>query len=525
MSAAEVFFLALGLCLGIAVGAALLDIIRAKPPHREVRLTITHNAIPARAAVTAEPAFGPAAADFAPAADPGRASPLAKAQPAERVAIAVAGGVDPAYAAIDRVSGPVAVGAAAGGVGMAMASADPSGHEDRIMDASDPSPSGGSSTERTGVSISDVAPDADPCGPPRRLAAERCAVAEHAREQFTAVSATLQTSRREYDAAALRIDQATAAIDPRAIANAKDGARDAFRAGRRAATSRLDLERAATAWLTEINRINMATRDAGLLLARERDGTTALLASIERQSLAVDAARITADAAGAACDEARRALAACEGGGPAVATAVAGTATGEPAASPADWDREGGRQPVIVRLLQGDTAAMNRLVAGLGGDDPNETSRYQLWISELVDGIFAGAIDDAILDFPLEHPFWGSFERSQCREIVIALASLGFRYDGIGSFAADRVPGQRELSMAVGYAGLDPMRMRRWPTASEMPELFKEVTVAADEFLGLRAPDLALGDMVALLGRRSEGLAELWNRWDRIRPVLLAAPD
>ena len=34
-------------------------------------------------------------------------------------------------------------------------------------------------------------------------------------------------------------------------------------------------------------------------------------------------------------------------------------------------------------------------------------------------------------------------------------------------FADERVPSQRDLSLAVGYAGLDPMRIRRWPTEAE----------------------------------------------------------
>ena len=58
-----------------------------------------------------------------------------------------------------------------------------------------------------------------------------------------------------------------------------------------------------------------------------------------------------------------------------------------------------------------------------------------------------------------------------------------------------------------------------------MPDLFAEVTVAADEFLATRAPDLDLGEMVAVLGRRSERLSEVWNRWGRIRPLLLVAAE
>ena len=30
-----------------------------------------------------------------------------------------------------------------------------------------------------------------------------------------------------------------------------------------------------------------------------------------------------------------------------------------------------------------------------------------------------------------------------------------------------------------------------------------------------------LGEMVSILGLRSEQLSELWNRWGRVRPLLL----
>ncbi|MFI5292361.1 MAG: hypothetical protein ACHQ02_05810, partial [Candidatus Limnocylindrales bacterium] len=102
-----------------------------------------------------------------------------------------------------------------------------------------------------------------------------------------------------------------------------------------------------------------------------------------------------------------------------------------------------------------------------------------------------------------------------------ALASLGYRFDGFGGFAADRLPGQPDQSLAVGNAALHPMRIRHWPTATEMADLMRGVTVAADEFLASRAPDLELGEMIAVLGRRSEALSDLWNRWGRVRPLLV----
>ena len=65
------------------------------------------------------------------------------------------------------------------------------------------------------------------------------------------------------------------------------------------------------------------------------------------------------------------------------------------------------------------------------------------------------------------------------------------------------------------------MRIRHWPTADETVDLYRGVTVAADEYLAGVAGDLTLAEMVTMLGRRADGLAEVWNQWGRIRPLLL----
>ncbi len=83
------------------------------------------------------------------------------------------------------------------------------------------------------------------------------------------------------------------------------------------------------------------------------------------------------------------------------------------------------------------------------------------------------------------------------------------------------MPSQRDLSLALGYAGLDPMRIRQWPTETEMSELYREVVVAADERLAGAAGDLTLGELVSMLGRRADGLADVWNQWGTLRPLLL----
>jgi hypothetical protein len=137
--------------------------------------------------------------------------------------------------------------------------------------------------------------------------------------------------------------------------------------------------------------------------------------------------------------------------------------------------------------------------------------------------LIARSIEASSFDFPLEHFFWGPFSQTQNRDIAAGLASLGHRFDGFGGWVDERVPSQRDLSLAVGYAGLDPMRIRRWPTEAEMQELLAGVRVAADEYVVGAAGGLTLGEMVTLLGRRADALTELWNEWGTARPVLLAA--
>jgi hypothetical protein len=164
---------------------------------------------------------------------------------------------------------------------------------------------------------------------------------------------------------------------------------------------------------------------------------------------------------------------------------------------------------------------MTTVVASLAGDDPDGRRRWQLQLTGLVEAIIADAIEAAYLEFPDDHTFWGSFTRAQNRDITQALSSLGFRFDGLGGWTDGRYPSQRDLSLALGYAGLDPMRVRHWPNEAATSILFRDVTVAADEYLAGVAGDLTLAEMVTMLGRRADGLAEVWNHWGRIRQLLL----
>ena len=368
-----------------------------------------------------------------------------------------------------------------------------------------------------------------PCAEARQLADERCSIAERTRVAGQEAMDRLMATRREYDEHRRKLETAEAAADPRSVRDAKEAAQRAFRSSRGA---NVDTEAAARDWLHEINRINNAARDAQHVIDRERQVTRELLTRLDRLELEADAARIGAESAEEACLEARDAVARCE---EAAQLAASPPASSWAPAGPADLASPLGAgtsdtalaigadaAPVILRLVRGDRAALERTAATLGGADPVERRNWQHRLSNLVEAIVARAIEASFLDFPEDHRFWGPFTRSQCRDIVASLSSLGFRFDGLGGWAEERVPTQRDLSLAVGYAGLDPMRIRHWPKDAEMDDLFRTGFVAADEWLAGAAGELTLGEMIDALGRRADDLAEVWNDWGRVRPALLA---
>jgi hypothetical protein len=630
LSASEFAFLALGLVLGVASGAALIEVLRARPPmSREVRVTVAPNAIRSRMSATLadplghrEPA-GPARGgpgdrrwgeegaeptQPAPTArranDPttgdsevpvggfrtrtpvqgsgpasaigdaaGRPAPLwlrpASASSASLVAVPMSMEPDPITVALRATAAASAVAAMAGPASrplpLAAAAADGRDNQARASVAT-----AAAETEPTrspsapdapaaGAAVIDVPVADGPCADERRVADERCAVATRAREGAASAGETLRRAQRSYDDLIARADAAAALADPRAVRTAKEVAQGRFRDARNRAGTRDDVETGARTWLAEINRINHDTREASLAIERDRAAAAAMSTALERLAVEADAARISAERADEACIAAREAVATCDEARALEAAAVrsgatsGGTTEAEPtddaagaepppagapgstriaAATPEPADEfafstpmnsQAGEDALIVRILRGDREAMQRAVARLAGDDPEARRRWQADLGNLVEALIARSIEATAFEFPLDHPFWGPFNQSQSRDIAAGLSSLGFRFDGFGGWVDDHQPSQRDLSLAVGYAGLDPMRVRRWPSESEMQDLFRDVRVAADEYVSGAAGGLTLGELITLLGRRADGLAELWNQWGSVRPILLEA--
>lgn len=597
MTASEFAFLALGLVLGVASGAALSIVIRARPPApREVRVTVSPDAVPRRAGTTLSgmgaalrpdparggpadpeilgrigaavapsiPVAGSAAGSLAATAAAGVGTPVRSAVgPRAAVGIPIhpapdawseALGLAPTAVAVPvrvhalrteedatvRVGGPTAASAIAEVPVSTVTSAGDS-------DAATGTGAEGrpSATDVTGVDdpVGETAAAVGPCAEDRRQAEERCALANRLREETASAAARVSAAQRAYDDHQTRADAADAAADPRALRAGKEAAWRRFRKVNGGAHSHEMGEAAARDWLQEIDRINRAVQDAAGDARREREEANALVTVIERLSLEADAARINAESAGDACDIARESLAACEEsdvdrhagrvpfaqpgqtGGEGFRASLVGGPELEPGEVVLEPDAAqrvfGDHEPAILKLLRGDRETMHRLVAALAGDDPAQQRRWQLGLSRLIDALVARAIEASALEFPHDHPFWRPFTQAQSRDIATALASLGYRFDGLGGFGDGRTPSLRDLSLAVGYAGLDPMRIRHWPNEREMPELYREVSVAAGEYLAAAAGELRLGEMVAMLGGRAEELTDLWNSWGRIRLLLL----
>ncbi len=370
----------------------------------------------------------------------------------------------------------------------------------------------------------------DPCAGERATASSACAEADPAREAARALAERLRGAQRALSDLQARVDEAGSLADPRRLAAEKDRLHARFRAADAAARTTDDAEEAARAWLTDVSAANTAARDAARRVEAETDELRIQTAALERLDLEANTARVAAERSEADCRSARESLATCE-----EHQQDAAPAADEPAADQTGWPdgaeptydprptvpADRGRVPVILRVLRGDTAAREQLVAALAGDDADATAAWHVRIAKLVDAITARAIEDGYLDVDEEDPFWRLFSGEEQREIVLALSALGFRYDGMRGFDDERAPSARDLSLAVGYAGLDRMRVRIWPGDSALASLFDGAVVRADLWLAYQADDLALERIEAALGPRAAGLGEIWDAWGRVRPAML----
>ncbi len=401
-----------------------------------------------------------------------------------------------------------------------------------------------------------------PCEPERRALEARTAETAEARAVHDAAIAERRRLQRERDAAVARAEAANQAMDTRRMADDKSAAHDAYRTERASGHDPAAIQRAAARWLTTISDINVRARAAQRVAASERRRAARLTHEIDVGGPRVDAARIAAERAEAALAAARESLAECaeRNAGALAAVAVAPPARpptperGAPSASVVAPDRgaidapakdgtgsrrepvpeptppgmpgpepaasRGWRPSLLSRILESDETAIAIAARALAPESIEEARRWHLELSAFRDALIETAVDAGLVDPPMDNAFWSGFTPEQAREVASVLASLGFRYDGRGAFADGRVPSTRDLALTVGYAGLDPLRIRRWPAPAELPGLLRGAHIAVVELVAQRAPALALSQFTDLLGPRARGLALLWDDWGRVRPIL-----
>jgi hypothetical protein len=418
---------------------------------------------------------------------------------------------------------------------------------------------------------------AEACGAERHIVRELSALVIRARAVHGDALERQRRLQREHDAASARAEAAAHVMDRRRVLEEKEAAQRRFRFERTSAQDAAGVEEAASRWLSTINQLNVRVRDAQRVAAAERHRASRLVTEMENGAGRVDAARIALESAEHRVHEAREALAACEelhgarlaaatiastigsadepsgvpgeaSSGPAIVSAGAGstapprmngTAPGtllggglDAAASQEtrtsapvtddDLMVHGQIRPrsLLEAILEGDEDALAAAVVALAPDSIDDGRRWHLELSALRDALTWATIEAALVDLPRAHAFWSEFSAAEAREIAVALSSLGYRYDGRGGFAEGRIPSTRDLALAVGYAGVDPRRIRRWPGPAEIALLLDGARVAVAEFVLAGAPDLSLGQMVTLLGRRAPQFTALWDEWGRLRPIL-----
>ncbi len=297
------------------------------------------------------------------------------------------------------------------------------------------------------------------------------------------------------------------------------------------ATDRIAVEEASAAWLHRLDHLNRQAREAD----ERADALAQRVGQLERTlpglELAADAARISAEAAQVACLEARRTLAACEEESarrtPAANATANVNATGA-AVAPAilgdtfvsATERQGAAAAARA-LMRGDRQMLLGLALRLAEETGFEAGRLQLLLLELREQISTRAMEEFALAFPANHPFWTQFPIEIGRNVAASLSSMGYRFDGAGGWADGRAPQIRDLALALSYCGYDPRSLRRPAGQTAIDALWQGTTIRTEEYLLAHAPELALAQVVALLGPRSGRLAELWDIWGRLRPLLM----
>ncbi len=351
------------------------------------------------------------------------------------------------------------------------------------------------------------APPSGPCGPARNEVDTRCAEAERLAQAAVAHQQRLRDVKHQLVEIAERRDGDAQVRDRRQLGAAKDAAKQAYRAAITSASDQLAVQQAARTWLHEIDGLNRRLERAGREAEEVARSSAELESTLPRVELAADAARIAAETAQVACLEARRALATCE---EEAQRALRGTPTPlQPTTLP------------FTLVLRADREALLALTLRLADETGVEAGRLQLLLLEMIEALTARALEEQALRFPEEHPFWGQFPADGGQRVAASLAAMNYRFDGRDGWADGRAPTIRELAIALSHCGLDPRTLRRPSSQQAIDELWRGTSVDVHAYLVATAPDLDLQELMTVLGPRAGRLAELWDMWGRLRPLLL----
>ena len=182
-------------------------------------------------------------------------------------------------------------------------------------------------------------------------------------------------------------------------------------------------------------------------------------------------------------------------------------------------------QSPLERMLRGEDGALAEVIDAVAGEDGLRRRDWELLLGGLAEAMADMAVRESVIDFPMGTAFWDAFTVEQCRHIVAALSTMGFRYDGRDGWVEHHVPVYRDLSLALADIGEDPRRIRAWPNAAEIAALFVGVRPAPEELLAAAGPEYGAEDMQALVGEHAAELAGLWIAWADVRPHLLRTQE
>jgi hypothetical protein len=187
-----------------------------------------------------------------------------------------------------------------------------------------------------------------------------------------------------------------------------------------------------------------------------------------------------------------------------------------------DLRRRATHGSALERILRGEHLALVEVVDAVAGEDSRQRRTWELLLGGFVEAMADVAVQESVIDFPMGTAFWDTFTVEQCRRVVGALASMGYRYDGRAGWVDGRAPAYRDLSQALADVGLEPRRIRAWPNQGDIAALFVGARPAPEELLPAAGPDYTAESMQHLVGEHADSLSDLWLAWEAVRPSLLA---